>query len=735
MVGGRKVLLSIAVLTSLGFDSVVGGRLRRQDGTADTVQGAAGAAGSSASSQADVVSLSQPSEAVAIVATASEGPTGSTAGGEGSSPGLVPQAVSSRGLENLATSIGEKYVDPGAFDAGGAALTTDTRAPTRSAEPTRSSVEPGAETNRGPPPEEPRSSSTQVAAAKPVADDSGYNYAPATTAAQAATPAQAAPTPPRGGPKGTPPKLTSSAQITRATTETVDLGYGTTFVTMTRDANETFTYSPSGSVNYCKPSELDGAPTSWSVVYTSTITWYGNPEDYTQPYPPITVPGPTASCVVPISPPKLTISVCASTGTGTEYKTCEVTITTESLGFGIQTTATPSVVFLTTDKNPAVVFSSLDKPNYGVSEDPRTRDNHASRPTDAAVGDNSSPGYNSEGAPRTISDPAQRPTPTPVTVAVQPTAVVVNGNTIRDNPAQPTQTVIIAGQTFTIDPTRVVGAGATIDRPSATGGVYVPAPTSTDMGGVPVVVSSTVAIIGGSSFTLGPTPTTATVSGQTFTIGPSSIAAASQTLPLPTLPSPTEVVVAGGDLITAIGSSVLVIHGTTLTYGTLTGSDTTVVTVDDDVLTLGHGGITAHGGAVTLGGTHAASPQDTQYALVGGASITKIGASVVVVQGVTYTVGPGTGTTTTRVGGESVTIMPEGVEVGTLSLMFPFGPTTVITPGAGVGGGAAATATGAGTGDGGSGGDAEEDGVGAVRPWVVGVVWGVGVALGVGVMV
>jgi hypothetical protein len=32
-------------------------------------------------------------------------------------------------------------------------------------------------------------------------------------------------------------------------------------------------------------------------------------------------------------------------------------------------------------------------------------------------------------------------------------------------------------------------------------------------------------------------------------------------------------------------------------------------------------------------------------------------------------------------------------------------------------------------------GDGEEDGVGALRPWMVGVGWGVGVALGVGVMV
>ena len=692
-----------------------------------------------------------PSTSVTIVGTGSEESTGSTAKEQGTSPGLKPQAISSgRGEgtveadQRVATSTGGNYVDPGAIGAGGT-LTTDTRAPVRSAEPTRSSVEPGAETNRGPPPEETRPPLTKLPptrGAKPQSASSAstssadYNYAPVTTAAPAVDTAQSRPTAPRGPPPGEPPSRGSSVSITHATTETIDLGYGpqtpgaTTFVTSARAANQTFTFIPSGSVSYCRPSEITAPPTSWSVIHTSTITWYGNPEDYSQPYPPISVPESSSSCVIPIQPPKLTISVCASTGVGTQYLTCEVTTTTESYGFGVQTSVTPQVVFLTTDKNPAVVFSTIDKPDYGVSQDAKTRDNHAN-PTQPPNGGNSSPGYNQPGDPQAISESAHRPTPTPVTVAVQPTAVVINGNTIRDNPMQPTQVLIIAGQTFTIDPTRVVGGGATIDRPSATGGIYLPQPTSTDIQGVPVVVSSTIAIIGGSSFTLGPTPTTATVSGKTFTVGPSTIAGGSQTLPLPTLPSPTEVVVAGGDLITAIGSSVLVIHGTTITYA-MTGAadESTTVTVDDDVLTLGRGGITAHGGAVTLGGAHASSPQDTQYALVGGATITKVGASVVVINRVTYTVGPGTGTTTTAVGGENITIMPGGVEVGTLSLRFPFGPTTVITPGAGAGGG---QATPTGSVDG--GGDGEEDGVGAVRPWMLGVGWGVGVALGVGVLV
>ncbi|KAK4237749.1 hypothetical protein C8A03DRAFT_34273 [Achaetomium macrosporum] len=776
MVGGSKVLLSIAVLSGLGFDNVVAGRLRRQDGTANSVQSAPGGASSSTSSQPEVVVSLSLSTAVTTVATSSgdQAGSGGSAGGEATSRNLISQVVSvSSGASSVttqadtgvSTSAAEESVNPGESSTGGT-LTGDARAPTQTAESTKPSVEPSSETEREPPPTDTSASTTSAStpSASPIADDSGYNYGPATTVAQSPTVAAPAPgrTPLRGGPPGGKP---SSVQMVKGTSESVDLGYGTTtpapapsgdvagpnqttFVTSTLYANQTFTYMPSGSVSYCQSSDLTVAPTSWSVVHTTTITWYGDPDDYTQPYPPISIPEPTSSCVVPESPPVWTISVCASTGTDSKYRTCDVTTTADSsysYGFGIQTSIVPAITFITTDKNPAVVFTTIKTPNYGVSQEAKTRDNHASPTANGAI---STPVYNSQNPPpQSISDSAQRPppTPTPITVAVQPTAVVINGNTIRDNPAQQTQVVIIAGQTFTINPTQVIGAGTSIDRPSATGGVYQPTPTSTNLGGVPVVVSSSVAVIGDTTFTLGPTPTTATVSGQTFTIGASTIAGgpSSQTLLLPTLPSPTEVVVAGGDLITAIGSSVVVIHGTTLTYTLSSTPTTTTLDYNNDnddgdnvVLTLGPGGVTV--GTTVIGGTHASSPHDTQYALVGGATLTKIGASVVVVGGSTYTL-PGPTTVVVTVGGETVTIVPTGVEVGSLTMRYPFGPTTVITPtpGAGVGGGASAMATStgvAGTGSGRSGQEEEEDVAGVVRPWLVGVVWAAGVAVGVGVV-
>jgi hypothetical protein len=258
---------------------------------------------------------------------------------------------------------------------------------------------------------------------------------------------------------------------------------------------------------------------------------------------------------------------------------------------------------------------------------------------------------------------------------VQPTAVVVNGQTITDNARAPTQVITVANQAVTIDPTRVVVAGQTVTRPAVTGGVYIPTPTSTNIEGVPVTVSSSIAIIGGTSFTLGMTPTTTVVNNRPVTIGPSGVVVASTTIPVVAMPSPTQVVVEGGELVTAIGPSVVVIHGTTLTYGPDKPATTTVV--DDDTITIGPSVVVVHG--ATIGGPSART-SETQYEIVGGATITAIGASVIVINSATFTVSSGMSTTKTVVGGETVTIGPSGVAAGTHTIQYPFGPTTTITP-------------------------------------------------------
>ncbi|KAJ9158051.1 hypothetical protein NKR19_g3666 [Coniochaeta hoffmannii] len=487
------------------------------------------------------------------------------------------------------------------------------------------------------------------------------------------------------------------------------------------------------------PADGTKASTTYSVIYTSTITWYGNPEDYTPPYAPISTPKP---CIPPKDPLRFTASWCIPT-IGTERSISQSCIT-QTLSLVYSTAApgfipAPTITFVTTDKNPTVVYSTIQTPDYGVNPGTKDQVDHTSAspttdppeyqsqvagnsglgggnagssgnngggggpaPTgnsgggsgsggsgsgsgngsgsgsggsgngngsgDGGVGVGSNPGA-------TANNPGHAPAQAPITVGVQPTAVVVNGQTISDNPAAPTQTIIVGSQAVTINPTQVIVAGQTVTRPGATGGVYIPTPTSTNIQGVPVVVSSSIAIIGGTSFTLGPTATTTIINNQPVTIGPSGVVVASTTIPVVFMPTPTQVAVEGGELITAIGPSVVVIHGTTITYGPDKPASTTVV--DDDTITIGPSGVVVHG--TTIGGPTARS-SDSQYEIVGGATITQIGPSVVVINNATYTVGPGAGTTTTVVGGETITIGPSGVAVGTHTIAYPFGPTTTITP-------------------------------------------------------
>ncbi|KAJ9149071.1 hypothetical protein NKR23_g4596 [Pleurostoma richardsiae] len=348
--------------------------------------------------------------------------------------------------------------------------------------------------------------------------------------------------------------------------------------------------------------------------------------------------------------------------------------------------AAPTIILITTDKNPTVVYPSFTPPDYGgaiastdqeIGHASATAGNSFVQPTYGASETSDRGQQIQSGGRKTMAA-------NPATVRVLPTGVVIDGTTIADSPQSKTQTVTVNGNTFTIDPTQVIGAGATIDRPSMMGGVFVPTPTSTNIGGIAVAVTSSLAILDGTTFTLGSTTTTAVVDGQTVTIGPEGIAVASKTLRVSAMPEPTQIVIAGGELVTAIGPSIFVIESTTITYGP---GYTSVTVVDGDTITVGAAAVTVHG--TTIGGVSLVST-GTEYEIVGGATITEVGASLVVIQGTTFTVGPGATTTTKIVGGETITIGPSGISISTtLSLPYPFGPATTITP--------EATATGAAT--------------------------------------
>ncbi|KLU82675.1 hypothetical protein MAPG_01744 [Magnaporthiopsis poae ATCC 64411] len=122
----------------------------------------------------------------------------------------------------------------------------------------------------------------------------------------------------------------------------------------------------------CQPSDLLKPSTVYSVTHTSTITWTGNPKDYTPPYPPITTPAPCTRIDEDqhSGPQRLTLSRCTSTGTSDIYKTCEMT-TVYDVSDKPKWTLTdfepmPTITFITTDKNPAVIFPHIETPDYGI---------------------------------------------------------------------------------------------------------------------------------------------------------------------------------------------------------------------------------------------------------------------------------------------------------------------------------------------------------------------------------
>ncbi|KAF4856729.1 hypothetical protein CGCSCA4_v000614 [Colletotrichum siamense] len=356
--------------------------------------------------------------------------------------------------------------------------------------------------------------------------------------------------------------------------------------------------------------------------------------------------------------------------------------------------------FVTTAKNPSVVYSPISTPRYG--HDPETKapqDKHtAVKPADKPTDNPQQPAPNDQRPPDSpTSQPQlppndQRPPASTVppresvkeppkatyTITVEPTKVIVNDQTFTVTNPSETRQVSVSGAEFTINPSEVVGGGTIVDRPGNVGRSTV-APSSTVVGDVPVVVApdslQNVVVVGGTTFELQATPVVAVVQGQTITIQSSGIVFPKQTVSINrSSPTQTEIVVAGGEMVTAIGPSVVIVHSTTFTYGLASSTITEIV--DDDTILIGPSGVIVRN--VTMGGPNAKA-SDTAFEIVGGATITQVGASVVVVEGKTFTVGPGRGTTTTVIGGETITIGPSGVAVSTLSLRYPFGPTVVTT--------------------------------------------------------
>ncbi|KAG6027899.1 hypothetical protein E4U40_001313 [Claviceps sp. LM458 group G5] len=468
------------------------------------------------------------------------------------------------------------------------------------------------------------------------------------------------------GPEGTIcPTDGRSCHVVRITTQTITALPSTTL------------FAP------CTPLPDDGQPVIvYSIVYTSTVTLMGNSSHYLPRYPTIVTPH---WCSVPF-----TYNSPEPTGTNSDDMGMPVDIATflhssDFQGFW-EPTKRPTITFVTTDKNPLVMFPTLRRQSYGRSDafpDPivhKTAPPIQTAPSETELGPGSGSGSGSGAGSGPESDPGPVPWPgtTPDTdVQPQPTFhITVNGDQVIID----TQTfspksgvvevVTVDGGIFTIGPTVVAGEGGAITKPPpAPTALTASTPTSGVVGGLNVHVSGTEIVIDGRVMTIPLYSTTTMIDGRNVDISPNRITVGTNVFTFNLTQPPPEPVVAvdGGQILTAIGKSVVVLHQTTLTYGPGIAPLTEVI--QDDTITIGPLGVFVHG--MMIGGPNAGI-NDTRLEIVGGATITRIAPSILIINGRVFTLGPDFQLITTEIAGEAFTIGPMGVTVGKLTMTLPF---------------------------------------------------------------
>ncbi|KAG6036719.1 hypothetical protein E4U41_005556 [Claviceps citrina] len=429
-----------------------------------------------------------------------------------------------------------------------------------------------------------------------------------------------------------------------------------------RITTQTMTAIPTTTVyKHCTPLPHVWQPIIiYSIVHTSTVTFLGNRSHYTPLYPLIVTPHYCSPNYTIGSPPP-TGSGVGGLGPQPLPHTTGLPVKLPSLPPG------PKITFITTDKNPLVLFPSDPRP--GASH--RTADPYPDPVIHkTAAADATQPG----------SIPAthrRRPT---FSITARGDQVIIDRQ-IFSLAAGSVAVVAVDGGEFTIYPTAVVGEGGIVTKPPPPPAeLTVPAPTSGLVGDLNVTLSGAELVIGGVEMTIPPYKTTTLIHGESVTMSPYFIAVGTSvfTFRLTQPPPETDVVVNGGEMLTAIGKTVVVLHQTTLTYGP--GIPPRTEVVDEDTITIGPSGVLVHG--VLLGGPTAGA-NDTRLEIIGGATITRIAPSVAIINGRTFTICPAlsttTTTTTTVIAGQTFTIGPHGLAVSTLTMTVPFGASVVGT--------------------------------------------------------
>ncbi|KAG6011380.1 hypothetical protein E4U43_008355 [Claviceps pusilla] len=322
----------------------------------------------------------------------------------------------------------------------------------------------------------------------------------------------------------------------------------------------------------------------------------------------------------------------------------------------------PTITFITTAKNPRVVFLP-DDPSWSPPDpypDPVIHKTAGGAIADPPAAETTTTDANLE----------RRPT---FRIKAWGNQVVIDKQTFSAGPG--TEVVAVDGGLFTIYPNAVVGEGGMITKPPPVPTeLSVPTPECGMVGGLNVVLSGSRLIIDGVAMKIPLYTTTTMISGQTVVISPNSITGGTDVFRfgLTQPPPEPEIVVDGGEMLTAIGKNVVVLHETTITYGP--GIPPLTEVVNDDTITIGPAGVVVHG--VTLGGP-AAGVNETRLDIVGGATIIRVAPDILVINGRVFTLGLDTPLTTTEIGGQLFTIGPYGVAVSTTNMTLPFGPAVV----------------------------------------------------------
>ncbi|KAH8808915.1 hypothetical protein F5884DRAFT_645521, partial [Xylogone sp. PMI_703] len=207
--------------------------------------------------------------------------------------------------------------------------------------------------------------------------------------------------------------------------------------------------------------------------------------------------------------------------------------------------------------------------------------------------------------------------------------------------------------------------------------------TTMSVGNVNVVVGPGRVVIDGHTISMQDQQwqTTVWASGEPFTVNPSQVIAPGTIIAVPfsepgavtasAFPTgPTSVLVIGGEVVSAVGPSIAVIGDETFTYGP--GSPPQTDVFNGETITIGPSGIEL--AMTTLGGD--SNPTATLLGIVGGLTITEIGASNAVISGTVFTIGPEATPVTAVIDGRTITAGPLGLDLGKTTLVYPLNPTT-----------------------------------------------------------